>query len=227
MKPPVSLAPATRKRYDDLKKVVRESIGAGRKLWAALKAIKEEKLYLHEYKTWEDFCRDQHDFSPQHANRLIAAFEIVKSLPRESEPVGSLLNEAQARELAKVPEENRAEILAEASKSGAVTASSIADTANQASSQLTELTAKPKPILDELGTEIPDECLVYWRRRDEIQKLLTDLSRIKCAVEKAKHDEDPLFAKISNGILNSFTLAYNQLLEAKPYAVCTKCQGRF
>lgn len=84
----------------------------------------------------------------------------------------------------------------------------------------------PKPEFDDIGTRIPNEALPFWRRKDEVQEILTQLSRIKCTVEKAKLEGDCMYGKVSNGVVDNLSLAYNQLLEAKPHVVCTDCQGR-
>lgn len=84
-----------------------------------------------------------------------------------------------------------------------------------------------KKVLDDIGTEIPYDCLPFWNRRAEVQEMLTQISHIKSAIEKAKRTGDCMFGKVSNGVIDNLSLAYTQLLEAKPYAVCTTCQGRF
>ena len=86
---------------------------------------------------------------------------------------------------------------------------------------------KPPIELDEVGTPIPTDALPFWHRREEAQKLITEVSRIKCAIEKAKNDGDPLFGKVSNAVIADLSRAYTHLLEAKPYAVCTSCMGSF
>lgn len=94
-----------------------------------------------------------------------------------------------------------------------------------AEKQLNERKAKGKPVLDDIGIQIPGDALPFWRRRQEIQDMLNQVSRLKCAVEKAKTEGDPMFGKVSNTLIADLTSAYTHLLEAKPYAVCTSCSG--
>lgn len=98
-------------------------------------------------------------------------------------------------------------------------------TVHAAAEKLAEKKTAAKPTLDDIGTPIPKDALPFWKRRQEVQDILTELSRIKCAVEKAKADGDPMFGKVGNGVISDLTQAYTHLLEAKPYAVCTTCMG--
>lgn len=72
----------------------------------ALYQIREGKLYRKDYKTFEDYCKSVQDMSRQFANRLIKAGEVYG----EMVPIVSKMelpmpdNEAQLRELSRVPE---------------------------------------------------------------------------------------------------------------------------
>lgn len=86
---------------------------------------------------------------------------------------------------------------------------------------------KPPIELDEIGIPIPEDGIPFWHRREEIQKLLTQISHIKCTVENAKNSDDPMFARVSNAVIAELERVYAHIMEAKPYAVCTTCMGRF
>lgn len=85
----------------------------------------------------------------------------------------------------------------------------------------------PEPVFDDIGTRIPFHAIPYWKRRQEIQDMLTTLSRIKSTVERAKKEGDCMFGKVSNCAIDNLSQSYTHLLEAKPYAVCTACEGHF
>lgn len=85
---------------------------------------------------------------------------------------------------------------------------------------------KAPQVVDETGYPIPSESVKYWERRDEVQELMTSVSRIKSAVEKAKNSDDPLFGRVTNSVIDNLNRAYSQISDAKPYAVCTECAGR-
>jgi len=156
---------------------------------------------------------------------LTEAYKAMNAPPPPT-PVTNLVSETPMKEAKHgsnsslaVPEADRPAVLAQAAANGPVTAKSVAATA--------PAFVPPKPEFDEIGIRIPGDALPFWHRRDEVQKLLTDLSRVKCAVEKAKLEGDPMFGKVSNGVLDPLTLAYTQISEAKPFAVCTECMGSF
>ena len=68
---------------------------------AALRKIKEDKLYKDNYSTYDEYCQQRWNFTPQHANRLIKAATVVEKI--KNEPIGSVLpqSESQVRALLK------------------------------------------------------------------------------------------------------------------------------
>lgn len=95
----------------------------------ALSAIKDSKLYRKEFDTFEEYCQSKWGWGKAYAYQLIGAAEVKKS------PIGdSVKNQAQARELAKVEPEKRAEVIEKAiatadAESRPMTARDIADAA--------------------------------------------------------------------------------------------------
>jgi hypothetical protein len=101
----------------------------------ALAAIQQNRLYRAQCDTFEEYCAVRWNFTGRRGRQLIQAAEIGTAVPIE--------NEAQARELAKVPEEQRAEVLAEAAgrgRKGKPTAEKIRE--------VVEERAEPKPEPD-------------------------------------------------------------------------------
>jgi hypothetical protein len=115
-------------RLQDLEKVVDANIKGYYEAGSALLAIRDERLYRKDFDTFDDYCRDKWGMSKSHANRLIEASEVVSTVT----PIGVIpANEAQARELGKVPQEKRAEAwqkVVESSPDGGVTAQHIRNT---------------------------------------------------------------------------------------------------
>lgn len=72
---------------------------------AALKEIRDGKLYRGEFKTFEDYCQQRWGFSRVHAHRHIDASEVQADLL----PIGNILpaNEAQCRPLTKLLDADR------------------------------------------------------------------------------------------------------------------------
>lgn len=81
-------------------------------------------------------------------------------------------------------------------------------------------------ILDDTGCEIPEDLVPLWNRRNEITEHLSALSDLKCAVAKALKDEDPLYFEINNSLVSMLQNCYGTMQLAKPFAVCTSCNGR-
>ncbi|HEY6723811.1 MAG TPA: hypothetical protein VI197_07255 [Polyangiaceae bacterium] len=76
----------------------------------ALTRIRDAKLYAEEFGTFEAYCRERWGMSKTHANRLIASADVAANVT----PIGVIPNEAQARELAKLPTEKQPEAWAKA-----------------------------------------------------------------------------------------------------------------
>jgi hypothetical protein len=65
-----------------------------------------------------------------------------------------------------------------------------------------------------------------WDRRQEVQDMLTALSRVRVALGKAQDNRDPLFSEVPfSSALAHLDQAYDAVQVAKPYAVCAFCQG--
>lgn len=103
----------------------------------ALWKIREGKLYRQHHKTFEAYCQKKWGIGKARAYQLMNAAETVKSLPCErSTIVDKITTESQARELAKVPADERPKVLqrALAEGDGKLTATAIARAAKPAPS---------------------------------------------------------------------------------------------
>ena len=84
----------------------------------ALATIRDSRLYRQTHGTFEDYCRERWDFSKRHVNRLIQGAGAVAEIEdgtNWSHPQ-TPQNEAQAREVARAPEGERAKVWAEAQR---------------------------------------------------------------------------------------------------------------
>jgi len=86
--------------------------------------------------------------------------------------------------------------------------------------------AEPEVVRDELGWPIPKENLDLWHRRSILEDMMADLSRIKCTIEKGQAAEDHLFTAMSNGVISELQGVRWALKNARPWIVCTQCEGR-
>ncbi len=231
----MTLSPSDKTRYQTLKKILVNNWDSTLKAADAARQLKQDKLYLQEFDTWEQFCTEVLHFTPQHVNRLISAYSVEESIQnsneraKPSEPMGSLslgttniglTNERQARELAKVPEKDRPAVLAQAAAAGPVTAKAIAATAEK---------SPPAPVIrkDAIGRIIPDGILADWDRALEMAKHLRALaSEIKCTVENGLADRDIIFAEIMNPTIGEAAALHYTLSQIAPHSVCPTCQGK-
>ncbi len=110
-----------------------KAIEAGRKTFIevglALAEIRDSRLYRADYNTFEDYCRKKWHFTKTYANNLIEGASAVNDLPQLM--TTKVVNERQARELAKVEPAKRVEVLERAAEAGPITAKSISEAADE------------------------------------------------------------------------------------------------
>ena len=118
---PLNSAEANALAYNERR--VSEGLERFRDVGLALASIRDNRLYRATHATFEDYCRERWHWSRQRAHQMIECAEVAASLPTDCQPLVD--NERQARELAKVEPEKRAEVLALAAQAGPVTAKAI------------------------------------------------------------------------------------------------------
>lgn len=82
----------------------------------ALAEIRDSRLYRGTHPTFEDYCQDRWGFSRQRAQQFTAAAELATTIVDTGLPAPT--NEGQARALAAVPEDERAEVWRDVVESG-------------------------------------------------------------------------------------------------------------
>src|SRR5512137_3006351 len=101
----------TLQRDDQRLTELEKTIARGKKTFVevglALAEIRDLRLYRREYAGFEEYCRKKWGWEKRYACYVIAGAEAVKSLP---EKVGTAVPTlAAARELARIPAEQRAQ----------------------------------------------------------------------------------------------------------------------
>lgn len=149
------LTEAERRKFNDLDGIIRKGLQTFAEVGASLAIVRDQRLYREEYDSFEAYCQDRCGWSANRAGRLIEAHEVVTGLVAENVPIGTIRNEAQARELLPVPPKKRAVVVAEA-KAGAdsdgkpVTAERIRETAHKYTPIKDRKPSKPR-------TETPED----------------------------------------------------------------------
>lgn len=124
----------------------------------ALLSIRDERLYRQTHKTFEDYCRERWEFSPQHAGRLIGAVGVMKNL----EPLGSKMPESEShvRPLTSLPAEIQPKAWQEAidtAPDGKITRDHVASVAERYKpnpAPVRYVDTEDAPFFDDLDEEI-------------------------------------------------------------------------
>lgn len=108
--------------------VIQRGIKAFWETGQALSIIKEKRLYRGEFESFLDYCRDRWGLEPRRAQQLMESGQVIEDLNNANH--GSYLpeSERQARELSRVPREQRAEVwekAVQAAPEGKVTAKEV------------------------------------------------------------------------------------------------------
>lgn len=86
--------------------------------------------------------------------------------------------------------------------------------------------AKIDIVLDTTGYPVPSRALPFWNRSQEVQDVLTILSRVKGILQKAEQDKDLMWGEINfSTAIPDLSKIWTHIQTAKPYAVCPYCQG--
>jgi hypothetical protein len=196
-------------RLAELEKVIAKGRKTFVEVGLSLAEIRDTRLYRREYSGFEEYCRKRWGWSKPYCTQLITAAAVVESLPADKQV--AIATESQARELAKAAPEERAGVVQ------AVAAAAIKR----------HLPPPPGQVLDATGWPIPTQLIPLWQRADEVQELLTVLSRVKGALRSAQENRDMLFAEVNfSSALSQLDQAWTDVKTAKPFAVCPTCQGQ-
>ncbi len=216
-----TLSVAEAQRLTELEQTIERGQKTFVEVGLALAEIRDLKLYKSEYRTFELYCRAKWGWTKQHAYRLIEAAPIAESNPW-------VTSERATRELAKVEPEQRARLVKQIVAGGkAVTAAEIKRHRPPPPIHRSPLPATPAAVLDGTGWPVPTQLIPLWKRANEVQELLTILSRVKGALRTAQGNHDKLFAEVNySSALSQLDQAWTDIKAAKPFAVCPTCQGQ-
>jgi hypothetical protein len=233
------LSERDRKRLEICERTICNGLQSCFDTGAALLEIRDFRLYREECETFEEYCQQHFRIGQNYANRLISSSEIKESV--EHSKLGEkIVNEAQARELAKVPESKRVAVLRGALKiSPNLNAQAIQEASKDPKivpigtidQPIESGISQKKPskivILDSEGYPVPEPALEFWNRKSEVQVLLSAISKIKGVLKKAQESDDKMYREVMfSAVISDLTNAYTGIHTAMPYAVCTTCQGQ-
>jgi hypothetical protein len=219
----------TTRTLAQLKQIVSRNLNATLEAGQALQEIRDRELWKEEADSFQAFCIDNWGVTRQRAYQLIGAAVVVQQLPAEvSTAVDS---ERAARELGRAPAEARESIIQHAKgENGKVTGPAVAKAVKEHAAALAKtMPDGPPPVYDRTGFPIPQPApaMTTWLRAEEVQTMLTALTRIKSVIVGSDGGKDLLYAEINmSTLIADLTSSYSGLKVAMPYAVCPTCQGR-
>jgi hypothetical protein len=216
-------------RLEELEKTIARGKKTFVEVGLALAEIRDLRLYKREYSGFEEYCRKKWGWTKQHAYRLIEAAPIAESNPR-------VTSERAARELGRAEPAQRAGVVQTIVDEGRpVTAAEIRrrippppmQRSGARGTARPTLPPPPAQVLDGTGWPVPTQLIPLWQRSDEVQDMLTALSRVKGALRTAQENKDPLFREVLfSSALSQLDQARTDIKTAKPFAVCPTCQGQ-
>jgi uncharacterized Zn-finger protein len=221
----MTLTPAKIADLERLENIIEKGKKTFIEVGNALQQIQLFKLYQRDYDTWEAYCQGRWGFTRQRANQIMHAAEIVQSLPQSVSTTVDISGERAAREIVKLPVDNRAAVVHEASRNGSVTGPSVRRAAEKIINA--DPPSKPEIPVDEMGFPLPEVSIPFWNRRDEIQSLMSHVSAVRGALKHYQDDKDQMLCDLHNALSQQLATVYLSLSDRKPYAVCPYCDGTF
>ena len=194
--------------------------------------VRERNLYRIEYPTFEAFCRDNLGVTTARVHQICQSF-------------GNWEEEKATAKALGFPEPEKPKTEKEARKRYSKPGLLLLDTPNISKDSKPKTSEKrdysgayssghldtpPKPdketAKDDNGLPIPTEALACWNRRQEVQAMLSALSKLKSDLTRAQDCDDVLFREVSfNHAFSEIDTLYGTLKHGMPYAVCPECQG--
>lgn len=189
---------------------------------------KEREIWKLKYSSLKEFCEMECGISDRWLRSLCESATTIREIAAVSgnglpKQILSKLTPKQTAPLKGLQPEAKAAVLSSAiARSGGdnPTPKTIKAEVNR---------AKPQPVdivLDTTGYPVPPRALPFWNRSQEVQDVLTILSRVKGILQKAEQDKDLMWGEINfSTAIPDLSKIWTHIQTAKPYAVCPYCQG--
>ena len=178
----------------------------------ALRAIRDEKLYRSEFDTFVGYCRARWDLGHAHAYRLISGSELAERIPDMS-------NEAQARELGKLPYTEQEKVWDRAKLAASLEAREVtAPDIKSASNEPSVTTARPDR-----------EAVEPWKYENETELYDLVLNAVvdlrNGLVELANHPQGVWLHTQMDNCEVRLNDIHNAVKFARPAGPCPACDG--
>lgn len=194
----------------------------------ALTRIRDEKLYVGQYKSFKDYCNERWEFSRSRAYQLMNAVVTVDKI--------KALDGATSAKVSSVStmvdtDEGEPESYPRALPGGNPAIPGNERQARKAAAEIEEKPAesngKPEPPRDPNGARIPANLKPILDAADEYQAIIGALGKIRGQLDgMAKRPDGVFLAERMTRLSADLTNAQREVRSAKPYQVCPYCSGK-
>jgi hypothetical protein len=183
--------------------------------------IRDHNLWREDYDSWESYCRVKWHITPRRVNQLLDAHAVVAQLPEDV--AAMVTTERAARELASIPEPERAEVVHwAADEYKEITSASIRKAKDDNRYVLNPLAG----LVDETGFPLSPLATVMFNRRVEIERVLMEVRRLRDFLMRLDSRDTLWQALNRQGTENTLHDLNSRISACLPYAVCYQCQGK-
>ncbi len=227
------LSVVERRSLESLEKVIESGVESFLATGSALKEIRDQRLYREGFKTFEAYVKARWSFDRSRAYQLIDASELkadLSTIVDKNPKADEVKTEGQLRELASVPTESLADVIAKASEI-AGDAPLTAKVLKEAREQVLEpakLTAEepacedvepePEPEPEPVG---PLGCVGWFKGQIG---LVNELVRNMDTVVEVPGNELLMSRRLS--IRREIEHIKGSFRAVMPHAICPRCQGK-
>lgn len=208
--------------YKRLHIIVCDGLRTWQDMAMALIQIRDDQLYKEGgYKTFEEYCKQEHEFTSSHARRLMTGCKIAIEF--------NLSNERQARTLSNIPETDRPEVMkrVRARQGKRVSSTMIQDMHQEVVDERPGAQVQDAPVLDIIDATVASAATTQLPTPDtptalEIMRLIQKAGE---AVKELSKTTTGAFIN-ADSVTTDLRNAYQGINQTKPTNKCYSCQGR-
>ena len=225
------LSVVERRSLEKLEKVIESGVESFLATGSALKEIRDQRLYRERFKTFEAYVKARWSFDRSRAYQLIDASDLkadLSTIVDKNPKADEVKTEGQLRELASVPTESLADVIAKASEiaGDAPLTAKVLKEARQQVLEPTEPTAEepacedvePEPEPEQVG---PLQCVGWFKGQIG---LVNELIRNMDTVVEVPGNELLMSRRLS--IRREIEHIKGSFRAVMPHAICPRCQGK-
>ena len=218
-----------RRSLESLEKVIERGVESFLATGSALKEIRDQRLYREGHKTFEAYVKARWEFDRSRAYQLIDASDLkadLSTIVDKNPKADEVKTEGQLRELASVPTESLAEVIAKAAEiaGDAPLTAKVLKEAREQVLEPEEPTAE-EPACEDVEPEPepvgPLQCVGWFN--DQI-KLINELYRNLDTVAEVPGNE--LLVSRRRAILRDIEHVKGSFRAVMPHAICPRCHGK-